>query len=371
MDGHGRDPSSLGISVPDGFAWSPDGTRIAFTVLPSLRSYVARLTVRAGSVALRRREIAGRGAGATEWSPDGRKLLFAQEGRDWCRGAGDCADAHRIETSNADGSGRRVLTSYDCVGRSVWSPSGREIAFVVQTSDKTRGPHGEVRTCWEDGRKDEALVVMRANGTHARTLVRVRLGFEEYAWSPDGRTIVISKYGLITLPAAGGRPRPVPHTSDAAYGGNPSAQPQWSRDGKRIFYIADGQPCQNGGCAGYTLFAINADGSGKRNLTPDLKKVGRFALSPDGGRVAVVGGDGRVADLFLLDSNGRSITKVANPKRNETDDPAWSPDGKELALTRVSGRFKTSMVFLVNTDGSALTDASDGNAHDSVIAWRP
>lgn len=190
-------------------------------------------------------------------------------------------------------------------------------------------------------------------------------------WSPDGRTILINTGRLEQVRLDGSGPHAVPNTTDAAYGGNPTAQARWSPNGKRIFYIGNVGTCGGGTCEGSALFVVNADGSGKRNLTPTLKRVSSFAVSPGERRIVVAGGDGNVRDLFLLDANGGGIEKLGNPHRNESDDPEWSPGGAVLAFTRYSGATDKSLLYLVNADGSALTSVSPSGADTYLLGWRP
>lgn len=77
------------------------------------------------------------------------------------------------------------------------------------------------------------------------------------------------------------------------------------------------------------------------------------ALSPDGKRIAVVADDGRgFSDLELYDAQtGRRTLPLA--VGSNLADPAWSPDGRTIAVT--SYGFGAPRILLVPTDGRAST----------------
>jgi Tol biopolymer transport system component len=114
------------------------------------------------------------------------------------------------------------------------------------------------------------------------------------------------------------------------------------------------------------------------NLTADSPYVELApAFSPDGTRIAFHSsreGQG----IFLMDSNGRNVTRLSVGGNN----PAWSPDGREIALTEdrifdYEGRFYgRSRLFVVNVQTGARRLIATGDAvqpnwspHGSRIAY--
>ena len=92
------------------------------------------------------------------------------------------------------------------------------------------------------------------------------------AWSPDGRFIAYHsarRGGIWVLPSRGGTPRQLSPTG---------ARPAWSPDGARIAYQSDefGDIAPNGYSAqvGSTIWIINPDGTGARELTNGSKPSG-------------------------------------------------------------------------------------------------
>jgi Tol biopolymer transport system component len=80
-------------------------------------------------------------------------------------------------------------------------------------------------------------------------------------------------------------------------------------------------------------------------------------------------GTGSETAIYLLSADGRSITRLTEGA--SAADPAWSPDGRQVAFTGRLGRFDA--VYVMNADGSGvrvLTDtATIGGARHP--AWSP
>src|SRR4029079_14841889 len=102
---------------------------------------------------------------------------------------------------------------------------------------------------------------------------------ENPAWSPDGRTILFvriagdfSSSQLWTREVATGRETQL--TFDAT---SKDQTPDWSPDGARLAYGADGD-----------IWIMDADGSGQVNLTHTPDEEFGTAFSPDGTRIAFV-----------------------------------------------------------------------------------
>ena len=118
--------------------------------------------------------------------------------------------------------------------------------------------------------------------------------------------------------------------------------PAWSRDGRTIVFVSwrDG----NG-----EVYAMDADGSGPRNLTQNPAKDVRPAWSPDGRRIAFASRRDGNSEVYVMNADGsgqRNLTR--NPAFDA--DPAWSPDGRKIAF--VSKRDGSYGVYVMNADGS-------------------
>ena len=225
----------LGGTIID---WSPDGTALLETVYQPDGN--------AGHYALYRLDLE---SGlptqltffdapiiyGTDWSPDGRFLIFAaKQNGDW--------DIYRIESD-----GGQLQRFHDPVGDAIApqvSPDSREIAFTLSGQGRVE------------------LYKMRVDGS----------GPQQLTWT-DG-----IEYS-----------------------------PRWSPDGQQILF----------GTAGVTpdtsqIYAINADGSGLRQLTDDdnRAKLVRWCWLPDGSHILYETSDQTVAELYVMDIRDNTARRL-------------------------------------------------------------
>jgi Tol biopolymer transport system component len=176
----------------------------------------------------------------------------------------------------------------------------------------------------------EAVWTMRADGTHARRLTRLRnLVLDgDPVWSPSGRWIAFGRsdhgHTSIWLMTAGGR-RAHRLISDGM-------RPAWSPAGGWIAFTRSDPNSSNG-----TVWVVRPDGS---QANP-IGTGGQPAWSPDGKRLVAATeetddngslGQGKI-DVFNLDGSGRR-TLFASPERGHPYSPAWSPNGRQIVFTR-------------------------------------
>lgn len=186
------------------------------------------------------------------FSPDGTKIAFYR----WTDG---------IFVANVDGTNEKKVLGESNSGYLSWSHDGRWIAFSVRP-----GRSGNIVT--------DAIA---PDGTGRRPVV---VGWSP-SWSPDDTQVVFQTCregtgcGIYRAPSAGGDAIPI-----IADDGGLAA---YSPDGKRILYQKDAEGQKQ-------LFIINADGSGKKQLTqgPALHASANWSVdgnfifyrSPEGGQ---------------------------------------------------------------------------------------
>jgi Tol biopolymer transport system component len=179
-------PSARSVVRADlgGFAWSPEGTRIAFV---SKTGDGRAGTLRATLDVMR---IDGRGrrtlfvepnpyASSPEatWSPDGRTIVFGIQ------------EPPRILTVRAAGGPARQLSGGS---GPLWAPEGDELAFTG------RGPRGA-----------SEVFVMRGDGSGQRRLTTTRPpdGRRPLGWSPRGDAIVYGGDSALAVMTSDGSKR--------------------------------------------------------------------------------------------------------------------------------------------------------------------
>jgi Tol biopolymer transport system component len=114
---------------------------------------------------------------------------------------------------------------------------------------------------------------------------------------------------------------------------------------------------------------MNRKGSGRLNLTPDLKVVS-FDLSPDEQKIALSADTPGARDIYLLHLDSRKIEKLAGGKGPEAD-PRWSPDGRLIAFTRRAIWGAQADIYVMDADGQHQTRITHSPRDDLAPAWRP
>lgn len=290
------------------------------------------------------------------WSPDGSKIAFAKNRPD------DFEVVNRdivlgpreIWVMNADGSNRVNLTNHDGDDEGPrWSPDGSKIAFE---SDR----NGE----WE-------IFVMNNDGSDSR-----RLGVGERAkWSPDGSKILFDV----------ARPDPWQHDpfimNDDGSGRRKLADlpnltttsVSWSPNGRRVMLhgIVDDNWLMK-------IYVVNVDGSNLTDITKNLTPAKGFTdifpgpWSPDGRRIVFSthvndwGGGPLNSDIFVMNTDGTHLTNLTNHPKSDIQ-PSWSPDGSKIIFTSV--RDGNDDIFIMDADGSNPINLTNHPAHDTDPSW--
>ena len=254
------------VHVQFSFAWSPDGSTIAFSgdCGPSERFGICLLDADGTHL----RPVAhGPKTSEPAWSPDGLRLAFG-------RARPDNGGKFDLYTINADGTDERRIT--DERGSSynpAWSPDGKWIAFnnldgvskqvfkVASGGGKAvaLAPGGEINgtPAWSHDGKRIAFASDRSGKPPtdyqraqtegpANTLVRLIGAQDIFVMNADGTNVVRI-------------------TSDPAW----SHSPVWSPDDRHLAFVSDRSGT-------YEIYVMAADGSGQILLT----RHGGEAMSP-------------------------------------------------------------------------------------------
>lgn len=289
LDLTGRRVASDDLGAVFGLAWSPDGRELWFTGSETDSAHDRALY--ALSIGGTRRLIA-RIAGAMsvyDVAPDGKSALIGSGAGWW-----------GINASSTDGDKEQVL---DLLGRSAIAGLSADGKWMLADETREVGKGEYLRST--DGASTVLLKQDRARGL-----------------SPDGAWVLLHPRGdlsrLELLPTGAGESRAVPLNPGLELSAADIAL--WSRDGRRLFMWL--QPKGEG--AGARLYVREGEQPWQAVTPPTAP--GPFAVSPDGGVVAVRAQDGFVT-LFSID--GRPPRRL----EGERGEPIhWSADGLQLFL---------------------------------------
>ncbi len=279
------------------------------------------------------------------WSPDGRRLYLVSD-RD---------GAENVWVTPLGGGEAARLTRFRD-GRVLWptiTRDGRTIAFEREFG---------VWTC-ETATGAVRQVPVARRGTPAGPGVEhltLTSDFTDLALSPDGKKVAFVARGeVFAAPARdGGDAARVTRTpaveSDLA----------WAPDSRRLAYVSD-----RDGAPHLFLYDFVAGGETRLTTGPGADQAPRF--SPDGRTLAFVR-DQR--ELRVLDLETREQRVVATGRFGDplgARAPAWSPDGRWIAVLATGDRSLTNVVLVPASGGPARPVSFLANVFAGSVSWAP
>jgi Tol biopolymer transport system component len=257
---------------------------------------------------------------------------------------------------NADGSELINLTDVsERIKQPVWSPDGKHIAFVGVLEDELH---------------NHDIYVMEAWGSNKARLTVSGSVESDPSWSPDGSEIAftsnrdsyddlekgwVSIFSIYTVNFDGSGLKQL--TENEAM----DTSPDWSPDGQRIVF----QSTRDGD---REIYIMDADGSNQINLTNHSANDQTPTWSPDGSMIAFTSDRDGNEEIYLMNADGLDMTRLTDdPGRSKR--PVWSTDGNLIAF--YSDRTGNFEVYVMATDGSGITRLTDHSDFDGFPSWQP
>jgi eukaryotic-like serine/threonine-protein kinase len=209
-----------------------------------------------------------------------------------------------------------------------FSPDGNQVVFS-----------------WDGENQDNRDIYVKLIGTGGPPLRLTTDPADDYGprWSPDGRFIAFlrdlapGKAALLLIPALGGPERRIAEvvTMHAPLS-LPGPHLAWSPDGKSL--VISTRESATGPCA---LFLLSIESGEREQLTsPPAQSLGDStpAFSPDGQTLAFTRSmDFKLSDLYFLASSHRSVPaggeKRLTFENRGAEHPAWTTDGREIVFS--------------------------------------
>jgi len=327
---------------------SPDGKTVAFDSKGQL--YTA--SVETGEI----KQLTKDGGMVPSYSPDGTKIAYVtppimQKDPPLPRNELWVIPAAGGDPMKLSGDQPGLIRS------SLWSPDGKMIAYLIH--HPSTKPTSEV-----------CIVRLSNEGRPMGAPVQINLPLFSRerltGWTPDNKIGLLFEIPfhdyVYTVPASGGKASQVSPLDGLA------DHPQWSPDGKRIYFRwEDGR-----------LASVPSQG-GELSIHPSLKgalssgffmpyPAGGNSISPDG-KLAVfsAGTAGAKAQVFTVPVAGGEPKKLTTGEGHRF--PCWSPDGNWIACLGsevVADKKEITAIFKVPADGGEATKITTGS---TKVAW--
>jgi TolB protein len=247
------------------------------------------------------------------WSPDGTRIVYTLD---------DYAGSSDIYVMDADGTNKRRLTRDGNAGSAAWSPDGKQIVFshhvhgggsdlyvmTVPDGAGTAGSH-EVQLT-QMGQKGALDPSWSPDGTHIVCVVDADP--DPQSWELTLRVLNVQqalRSGGVSIAAMQALPR---------VGSSLNDRPAWSPTGSQIAFSA-----VVGGRR--DIYVANADGTDLRQITetPDFDELDP-AWSPDGTKIVFQANPDAQWDIYVMNADGSHRRRLTTDVANDTA-PSWAP----------------------------------------------
>lgn len=250
---------------------------------------------------------------------------------------------YQLLIADADGYSPRVIaSSWQPLMSPVWSPDGKQIAYVSFENKRSAIFIQTLAT----GKRKRVAAFKGINGAPA--------------FSPDGQQLAftLSKDGSPDIYIIDINNTRSLRKLTRSFG--IETEPSWSPDGKNIIYTSDrgGKP---------QIYSISSRGGRSKRLTFEGDYNAKGSFSPDGKSIAMVHanhGDYRIA---VMDLATRTMNVLTAGKYDES--PSFSPNGEMILFaSRKSGKHVLSAV---SVDGNMQQNLAFNKGDVREPSWSP
>lgn len=266
-----------------------------------------------------------------QWSPDGTKIAFVTQQ------PGQIQDAVVID---ADGSNLLNLTKeeeFSSAAFPQWSPDGTRIAYNSNRSGT------------------QQIYVMNADGTDRLQKTNEGVLLSDARWSPSGGHIAYaasraSRESIIVMDTVNFNPK-----ENLTLDLDQATDPRWSPDGTRIAFTSRQFGDRD-------IYVMNADGSGKVNLTSGAGDDKLPVWSPDAMRILFGTRRDGNDEVYSINVDGSGLKNLTN-HANDDGSAQWSPDGSRIVFSsnRDGGDLE---LYIMNADGTNQTRLTNAAGND-------
>lgn len=287
-----------GVDTPM-FAWSPDGSRLAFIERVSVASNIYWIDADGKSSRQLTNSAFGEYVWIFIWMPDGKQLLFMTtsnfESHLYTVDA-ERSRTHRLSSTFLDS--HPISLSFN---QPVLPPNGTQI--TVQAVDNRAGGN-------------TGIYIMDMDGSNVQRLLQP--GCLEPVWSPNGKHIAFTcdypSPHIYVMDADGRNTRRLTDNSGL------NLYPVWSPDSQHVMYTYQ----RNFSDPSTNLYVIDLNGENAHPLTDNPAHNRSAKWSPDGQQIVFSSDMSGSEDLYVMDADGSHLRRLTwNPTREFS--PAWRP----------------------------------------------
>jgi Tol biopolymer transport system component len=113
----------------------------------------------------------------------------------------------------------------------------------------------------------------------------------------------------------------------------------------------------------------NPQGLNRTNLSNDPDSGNTISSwKPDGTKIAFAALRDTDFEIYVINSDGSELTNLTNNSASDNA-PSWSPDGTRIAFW--SDRGSNRDIYVMNADGSGLARLTDDPGRDTSPTWSP